>query len=269
MKTAVLYATHCKTESLEYFLKNGYIETTGVDYYFCINDPTLELSTYIDSIVTRKLQNIYVHNGENIGLDFGAWSEVLFKYDIASKYDYFIFLNNTCTGPFLPVYIEKNWIDIVTEQLTSDVKLVGSTINYYYGNPHIQSYFFCTDKCGLNITIKSEIFSKSIREKYKNVNSSDINIKCKLICDHEIRLSQVILDAGYNIKCFAKAFHDIDFRVNRNSATLKLKCGQTEKDIAYPKWYFGIDIHPLEVIFFKSNRNISEDVLKVHKLLGN
>jgi hypothetical protein len=252
MKILVIYCTNKISNSLRFFIKNGYYLSDDTDFYICINNPTLDIS----SIVTPK-ENLFIVNRENKGLDFGGWSYVLLKDNLYLKYDYFIFVNDSCTGPFLPVYVKDRWTDIIINQLDDKVKIVGATINHHYGKPHVQSYFFCLDKISLNIAISNVIFS----EKIINTECNDLATKWQIIIDHEIKLSLVIIDSGYKIKSFMKAFENIDFSSKKGINMFKINSGIVKDDMTHNNLYFGISIHPYEVMFFKSNRKISQNIL--------
>ena len=48
-----------------------------------------------------------------------------------SQYRYFVWLNSSVRGPFLPAYLrgKMHWTAAFTSRITDSVKLVGSTIN--------------------------------------------------------------------------------------------------------------------------------------------
>lgn len=259
MKILVIYCTHRQTASLDFFLKHGYYESDDTDFYICINDPNLNLNSISSS------KNLFIVNRENVALDFGGWSQILLTNDLYKSYDYFILLNNTCTGPFLPVYVNERWTDIVIRQINDNVKLVGPSINYHHGNPHVQSYFMCTDRIGLQIGIDNKIFSFEMIDYYRIFDTKIWDNKWHLIINYEIGYSRHILNAGYNIKSFMKAFENVDFR-NRKSEKLTFDFGECFNDMLYLKGYFGITINPYEVMFFKSNRHLDDDILD--KLMG-
>lgn len=259
MKILVIYCTHAITPSFKYFIEHGYYDSDNTDFYICVNDPTLDIS----SVVTPKT-NLFIHNRENIALDFGGWSEILFKNNLYENYDYFIFVNNTCTGPFLPVYVRQRWTDLLIQLVDDEYKLVGATINYWYGKPHVQSYLLCTDKIGLRIAIDNKVFSRDINEIYKNKDLTKWPEKWELINKHEIEFSKVLLDAGYNIRSLMKGLDKYDFRKYRNAGMFITFNGPTNHDMTHPNAYFGISIQLYEVMFFKSNRGITDDILNSH-----
>jgi hypothetical protein len=252
MKILIIYCTNKISNSLIFFIKNGYYLSDDTDFYICINNPTLDISP----IVTPK-KNLFIVSRENKGLDFGGWSQILLTNNIYLNYDYFIFVNDSCTGPFLPVYVKDRWTDLVINQIDDKVKIVGATINHHCGKPHVQSYFFCLDKISMNIAISNGIFS----EKIMNTECLDNETKVQIIEDHEVRMSLLIIKNGYKIKSFMKGIENVNFSENLEKEVIPTNNGIVMTDMAYDNKYFGISLHPYEVMFFKSNRNISQNIL--------
>jgi hypothetical protein len=232
MRTLCIYALHEYNYNVDFFINNGLFNDPNVDFYFVINNPDLKIHNLPHDI------NCTVINRSNINLDNGAWSHVLFTKNndtfLYEKYDYFIFLNGTVRGPFLPVWQkDKNWAKLFTDQLTDDLKLFGTMICFFDHKAHVQSMCFATDRVGLQIGIDNKIFEQDGPPLCKST-----------ICiQKEIGYSTAILDAGYNIGCMLKAYDNIDFRKNRG--TVNTLC------FFEPYSYFGTNIHPHEIIFCK------------------
>ena len=49
---------------------------------------------------------------DNIGYDFGGWSDALLLNDLYKNYDYFLFVNSSVIGPFIDNYLKIKWTDI-------------------------------------------------------------------------------------------------------------------------------------------------------------
>lgn len=82
---------------------------------------------------------------DNLGYDFGGWSEALFKDNLHEKYENYIFVNSSVVGPFLKPDFKGRWTDIYINGLKDNVKLFGSTINTIKDPlnwAHVQSYIF-------------------------------------------------------------------------------------------------------------------------------
>jgi len=235
MKTLVLYVFHEINKTVKFFVKHGLRQDNDVDFFFIINNPELKFS------VPVEYTNVSIINRDNNGLDFGGWSYALFLNDqdhyLYTKYDRFIFINSTARGPFFPVWAsDRDWIKIFNSLITDDIKLAGTTIGFLEHQPHIQSMFLVTDRIGLDIAIKCEIFTPTPSFLPKN----------QIIRQKEVGWSTAILKEGYNIKCLLKAFDGVDFRK---------KCGREPFYFVpfMPNEYYGFNVHPYEVIFIKVN----------------
>ena len=271
MKVAVLYASYIHYDSTEYFFKNAYENNPDVDYYLIDSNNTLESHTKLNNILKNIKTNSNVKHirRNNFGLDFAAWSDVLLKYDVLYSYDYYIFINDTCTGPFLPIGVKIDWVNLFISKITDDVKLFGPVINYEKNgvNPHVQTFMFVTDNIGLKIAIENDIFSTKIAETYKNTDFSNIKNKLDYVVEYEIRLSSHILDDGYNISCQQACLQGIDFRLQRYMNHIKRSDGfLCEHAVYFANRYFGTDLSPFELIFSKMKTShlgfISETILK-------
>jgi hypothetical protein len=248
IKTLIVYATHDISDNLLFFLRHGYIDDEKYDYYFIFNHPTLKVD------ILPKKKNIFVVNRENINIDFGGWSHVLFmqnnnKY-LYENYDYFIFINSTVRGPFVPIYCDNEWPQLFISKLNDSIKLVGPSINTAGISqgpnkyPHVQSMLMATDKIGLSIGLNNNIFKQHepIMDKYT------------IIITKEIDFSTHIINAGYNIACMLHVYKNIDFRDKTKY--------KVDGDLLYNQAYFDMSVHPLEMIFFKTNRQIAELTLQ-------
>jgi len=214
-KLLVLYIFHEYNDRVEYFLKNAVFYDPQVDFYFISNDPqySFESNHYIPKYV-KTLKR------ENIGYDFGGWSEAILNNDLATKYEYYLFVNSSVIGPFLPFSYKQRWTDKYLEGLKNNVKLFGSTINTvgYYDitipnfsdftsvyDPkkmsHVQSYIFIIDQETLHYLINCEIFSTT------NIAKSFP----EAICLKEINMSRKIIEKGWNIGSLMKYYEGVDF----------------------------------------------------------
>ena len=252
-KTLVLYC-YCelgrfpelRKTNLDFFLKKGIIDSENIDYYLIINGHKV-------SVDIPEKNNLIVKFRNNESFDFGAYSDIILNEDI-SKYNKFIFLNDSVRGPYLLDWFPKNinWTDLFLNKINDEVKLVGTTINYFKGNPHINSQLFCTDKVGLNILISKGIISNKVLKK-------------KPVYSRELKLSKIILDSGYNISCMLEVYKNIDFRKVRGEEykdNSKLNANfKGSRDPQYTRRFFGMNLNPFETIFFKTNRSIDDKTM--------
>lgn len=232
-------------ENLSFFIKHGLIEDENIDYNFIISSG----DRGGDDIPTKD--NVSVLRTENEGYDFGAWGKSLESVNI-KNYNNFIFINDTCRGPFIPSYINNkiNWVEMFLGSLSEEIKLVGPTWNTTCDNPHyvkslpqnhIQTYCFGTDLVALQILIENKIFSTNNQSKQA------------IIMNHEVRASQVLRENGFKIKPF------------QLSQFLEKEHG----DIVYDNKYFGATLNPIEIMFIKTNRIYDQTVKNYTKWLMN
>ena len=215
------------------------VNDSNVDYKFIINGGKV-------GIEIPSKRNIKVYKRPNIGMEFCGINEILEK-NIKKDYKYFIFLNGSIRGPFLPKYLKSNyWIEGLISSITDKKKLSGITINCNgaYEKLHIQSFLLVTDMTGLNIIRPSFRCYEKKQDAINNV---------------EVAVSQKILKAGFNLASMMAFWYDHNFNDKYN--TLR-KCNiissKTGGDLMYPNQYFGMDPNPFELMFVKTNRRIAE-----------
>jgi hypothetical protein len=218
--------------NLNFFIKNGLSLNDDIFYVFLINN-----HKYSSVIPNQK--NIKIICRDNVGHDFGSWKHGLDT--INRNFDYYIFMNDTVLGPFLPRYIPKDmsWYSMFCNLISKKIKLSGLTINYFpWGNKnndlqHVQSMMFCTDNIGLEI-LKKSIFNINPID-YENIYN---NSRKKFIIRFEIGMSQEIIKNGFEIS--GLYFCDI----------LNIKTN----DVWRNNIYYDTTINPLETMFIKKNR---------------
>jgi len=247
MRVAILYIFHNYNEHVRFFLRHGIIKNPMYEYFFIYQGSDDIAFPY--PLLRR----------ENIGYDFGGWSAQLFATGADDKlvkdsFDYFIFVNSSITGPFLPTYCKQQlqeWPMLFINLLNNtDVLLSGITINcdkwIYQGDlpAHVQSMLFCVNNDTLQYLIEHEIFHPT---KF-------ITDKNQLICDCEVRMSDLIFQKGGNIACLMKIYQNVDFR----NGKIPIKSG----DPWYNNGMLGDSLHPYETIFFKNNRGVSPGLLE-------
>lgn len=188
MKTLVIYALHKIDRSVNFFIKRGiYRDDPETFYIFVVNNDSEEK-------IFLKGSNVKVFYRENEGRDFGAWDYALKNFDIQG-YDYFIFLNSSVLGPFLPKYFNRRWTEIFINFIQDDTILVGSMSNYEISY-HIQSFILCTNRKGLS-EIRDLIKSYSSRKK--TILSGEVEISKRLIEEKYKIFSLCQLDNNINV----------------------------------------------------------------------
>tara|TARA_B110000971_G_scaffold15912_1_gene14709 strand:- start:928 stop:1674 length:747 start_codon:yes stop_codon:yes gene_type:complete len=229
--TYVYYETSNSLINLKFFIKNGVFPNDNVTYNFIIKGGNC-------SVQFPVYDNINIYKTNNEGYDFGGYSYSINTIN-KDNFDYFIFLNDTVIGPFVPRYTQKSeWYTQFVSLLSKKVKLVGSTINrkmYNHIPKHVQSMAFATDRVGLQLLIYNDIFNLD-----NNIQTIQQDGKWGIILKFEIGMSGIIMNNGFEIDSF-----------------LQLENNQTEiwhGDIHYNNSYFNDTINPIEVMFIKKNR---------------
>ena len=105
---------------------------------------------------------------------------------------------------------------------------------------HVQSYIFCVNRETLWFLIEKEIFSLS------NIAKTFLDA----IYNKEVRMSNLIINNGWNIGCHHKLYKGVDFRNVKPKQQARFK-----NDIMYPEY---ISEQPTsifeELVFVKGNR---------------
>lgn len=177
----------------------------------------------------------------NVGYDFGAHTDTLERalqqYNAhrfeETPYRYFIFLNGGQRGPFLPTYWPQGrpWTDVFTSKLVDDVALVGASMFYHEKTqqPVVETWAFALRADGLqSVWDTGRVFLQ-----HPTKHSA---------CVAEDELTPVIRDAGFR-------FQSLLLKHSRPSAHT-----QHNKNLisSRPWQYEEINIHPLEVVFYKT-----------------
>jgi len=234
-RLVVLYVFHIYNERVRYFIDNAIFYDENIDFVMISNDKenNFEVPPYA-----------YKMYRDNIGFDFGGWSDAILMNNLHNEYDYFLFVNSSVIGPFVPNDYIGNWTDIYLNGLKDNVKLFGSTINAI-GEPekwaHVQSYIFCMDKITLHYLIDCEIFS--ITNYAANFHEA--------IWDKEVWMSRIIIGNGWNIGSLLPCYDMVDF-------TFKDKTPEEYnitffRDVMDPE-YNDILWNKYQLVFIKGNR---------------
>jgi hypothetical protein len=99
VKLLILYVFHIYNKRVNYFINNCIFYNPDIDFV----------------VVSNGVKNVKIPDyatffyRENIGFDFGGWSDALLTNDLYKKYDYFLFVNSSVMGPFLPKEKRNTW----------------------------------------------------------------------------------------------------------------------------------------------------------------
>ena len=243
-KVLVLFVFHIYNDRVKAFLSNALFYDTHTDFVIISNDKDAKVN-----IPSNTLTNVRVIYRDNIGYDFGGWSDALLQNNLYMKYDRFIFVNSSVSGPFLPAGYRGKWTDIYLDGLQGNIKLFGSTINTIKDplhSSHVQSYIFAMDKDTLEYLIDSEIFSTTAYAK-------DFQ---EAIVKKEMLMSRKILENNWNIGSLLKLYKGVDF-------TFKTKRPEDYSiefmdDIMFDS-YRNVLWKDHELVFIKGNRVNSKE----------
>jgi len=204
----VLFVYHIYNERVKNFIKNCIFDDENIDFVIISNTNNKNnknnKNTNMINLLNISNKNVKILFRDNLGYDFGGWSDALFKDNLFEKYDNYIFVNSSVVGPFLKPDFKGRWTDLYINGLKDNVKLFGSTINTI-GDPlkwaHIQSYIFSMDKTTLKYLIDCSIFSKTNYAKtFDNA-----------IYDKEVLMSRKIIENNWNIGSLMKYYENVDF----------------------------------------------------------
>jgi hypothetical protein len=239
MKSLVLYLFHEYNNRVNHFIKNAMFRDDDIHFMIICNNRDTQINA---------LPCVKVMYRDNIGYDFGGWSEALFTNDLYKEYDRFLFVNSSTIGPFIPTYYARKWPNIFFDKLgKKNIKLFGSTINTFgdaRNNSHIQSYVFSMTRETLEYLINCEIFSLT------NIANS----MHEAIYNKEILMSRKIIEAGGNIGCLMRQYKDVDFTFKTKSPE---EYGINFFGCPYdPNTYSSLVWTPHELVLPKGNRCI-------------
>jgi hypothetical protein len=190
--------------------------------------------------------------------DFGGYAHLINEGLDLRSYENVFFINSSVRGPFLPSYTEQSWVQIMLAQMQAEVGMVGvsictmkadfrHSINYqarFGGNPpysHVQTMAYA---------LRRPVLEKLIEQCFYQ-EDRDAN-KTLAIENYEIHLSQLVLKQGWNIACLLPELNTIDYRLPHTNPNPTSTMGDPNEVLGY----FGRSVHPYEVLFVKTNRNL-------------
>ena len=235
VKILVLYVFHILNDRVKHFIDNCIFYDENIDFIVISNDKNISVTVPPYVKILKR---------DNIGYDFGGWSDGLLSDNLYENYDNFIFVNSSVIGPFLPSFYKGKWTDVYIDGLQQDVKLFGSTINTCYdplNKSHVQSYIFSMDKNTLKYLIECGIFSMT------NYTTTFYDTVWK----REVLMSRKIIENKWNIGSLLKCYKNVDFRfIDKKPEDYNINFAD---DIMLPVFkyiYWTLD----ELVFVKGNR---------------
>jgi len=231
-----------------HFLSFGVL--TQLDYIFVISgNYTVDLP---------KLPNVHYVCTQPKKSDFGGYAQLINDGLNIKHYQNIFFINSSVRGPFIPSYHQQPWYEGFLNLMQGDVGIVGTSIctlrsdfrhsiNYqsrFGGTPpysHVQTMVY---------VLRREVLSQLIADGFYQEDRD--KTKTQAIENYEIHLSQIVLKLGWNLKCLIPEFNDIDYRLPHTSPNPTSTIGDPNEVLGY----FGRSVHPYEVVFVKTNRDL-------------
>ena len=252
-KILILFVYHIYNYRVKNFIQNCIFYDENIDFIIISNNKNNNELNDIINVTNVENKNVKMLFRDNVGYDFGGWSDALLTNNLYEKYNNFIFVNSSVTGPFLRPGHKGKWTDIYINGLQGNVKLFGSTINnerYPLKLAHVQSYIFSMDKTTLKFLIDCSIFSIS---NYAKTFDDTIHNK-------EILMSRKIIENNWNIGSLMKCYKNVDFTF-RNKKPKDYNISFFN-DVMYPMYRNKI-WNEYELVFIKGNRSIMcEPIIK-------
>lgn len=234
--------------NLIYFLSVGILK--DVDYFIMISGEC--------TVALPDWPNVTYIKIENWNNDFGGYIK-FFQVTQSDKYEFFVFINSSVRGPFLPNYSESRWVNAFTDRLRGDVHLVGASINilpesathtrrfsatYGYEPPfvHAQTTAYALSAAAARYLIDIGFYAveKTLTKK-------------EVIIHYELRLSQEIIRHGWNIGSFLPGYDGLNYR--KLSMTYP-NVSSRNGDVLFEGAFYGRTLSPTEAMFVKVNRNM-------------
>jgi hypothetical protein len=235
-------------ENFQHFLLFGY--DARYQYYVLISG---ECTVQLPQV--ENIKYIFVENKNN---DYGGYCHLIKEVIDIDDYEYFIFINSSIRGPFLPPFIKDSWVDLFIDKLTEGVGLVGPTIHIlspkneysriyqaeYGGIPpysHVQSTAYAMNQSTLKILVNSGFYDEN-----------RVLSKTEVILKYEIQLSQLVKKNSLNINSFLPEYSEINYLQAHDD----INPTSSDGDPSMQSCYFGRTLHPYEAVFIKTNRSL-------------
>jgi hypothetical protein len=215
------------------------------------------------------LPNVTYVEVENRDHDYGGYVAALADPRRREGYDLFVFVNSSVRGPFLPVAHRGSWLDLFARGLADGVHLVGSSITIPPPDPYYplaekarRTYGFEGPLSHVQTTayaLSGEALRRLVDRGFYDREPSPT--KGDLVCKYELGLTQEILAKGWRVRCFLPEYNAIDYARPHDDVNFSSATG----DPLFRGAFFGRTLHPRELVFIKTNRNLlSESELASH-----
>ncbi|KAK9829758.1 hypothetical protein WJX72_007700 [[Myrmecia] bisecta] len=228
-------------ENFLYFAQRGIASGDGCDYIIVV----LGEATIQDAAKLPKLPSNaqYYFPQQACSMAWGTIGQVLTSSKVdCSKYSYFIFLDSTVRGPYMPPYLMDtlHWSAFFRNKLMGKTKVVGPTISCqnpwntrpdYVVTPFVLPAAVATDRVGMKLWREDGNIFKCHNNVYDERYFS------------EMGLSRTVLTSGYTIDSFMMRYRNVDWTNSSN-----WECNGRISPVG-EFYYDGTTVSPFEVMF--------------------
>ena len=235
-------------DNLIFFLSVGILDQH--DYYIVIAGEC--------TVNFPQKDNVFFIKTENKNNDYGGYSEFIKTQNI-KNYDFFIFINSSVRGPFLPNYSSLDWTSPFINKLCNKTHLVGATINLLpTSSIHSQTFEnkFSYPPPYTHVQTTSYALTAEALQHLIYIGFYDndrLMSKDEVIAFYELRLSREIIKKGWNFSSLLPFYDDIDYRHHNGVID---NFSTKDGDLLFKKSFFARTLNPYEIIFIKVNRNL-------------
>jgi len=253
-------------DNLQFFLAQGLVPESSYHFVVVINGDVSEIWTARLHRIAESYPNFEWYSRENVGYDFCAYKDALSKRTLKvsiKDIQYFVLINKSMRGPFLPSYYDKPWPEVFTSRLHGDIKLSGTTINC--GNPDGNQ-----DTSWITMHVQSMLWAFRANLLPELVGRLQCHAdKGEAIRSIEVGFPAALLARGFRLASTMRMLDAREGVPDANTAAIcawakGLRSVETYGDSFLPGQYAGIDLSPLETVFFKANRGVGDAVLRQH-----
>lgn len=177
------------------------------------------------------------------------------------EYESFVFINSSCIGPIMPLYCRGSWLDFLRNYMLSEgAELIAPVIEVPYDDlvdladikfknlsystkyvPFIHSYFFMVTRRALSVLLE-----------YKGLGSGPVS-KADSILVRERLITASLLDSRLNVCSLQRVFKGVNWLDGKNWEKYRIGTrGPSCPEV--PGNYYGSDLDPYEIMFFKNIR---------------
>jgi hypothetical protein len=216
----------------------------------------------VDLPKASNIEYVFTHN-ENF--DYGGYATAIKTLGSSDSCGHFIFVNSSVRGPFLPANARLSWEQILLDLFDPSVGVAGTAISLTPSHHSIAKLYHSKyGKTALNERILSHVqttcyvLPKDSLRFLVDSGFYDITqalSKDEVVCDYEIRLSQLLLEHGRDLKCILPEYSQPDYR----KLKYEINTSSREGDSGFENSYFGRTAHPYESVFVKTSRNTFTD----------